>query len=309
MKKLSELFNCWYGVNLELLNCQIDNQGIPFVSRTSNNNGVVARVSLIPEIKPNPAHTLSLAGSGSVLSCFYQEEEYYSGRDLFILSPKEPITKEEMLLYSYVIEANKYKYNYGRQANKTFRDLVLPELSELKNLKYPNAEFEFDKTPVKEQKIQLNIDSWKWFKLESIFSIATGRYYYPNEYLKGDTPYCSVTTENNGIKEMIDLLPDFDGNQLVVEKIRATTFYQDSPFCATSDVNILTPLFAMSRYVGLFLVTIINFSEGYKWSYGRQCRVNDTKNIKIKLPADSNGNPDWQFMENYIKSLPYSANL
>jgi len=29
----------------------------------------------------------------------------------------------------------------------------------------------------------------------------------------------------------------------------------------------------------------------------------------IKLPADKNGNPDWQFMENYVKSFPYSSNL
>ena len=29
----------------------------------------------------------------------------------------------------------------------------------------------------------------------------------------------------------------------------------------------------------------------------------------IKLPVDSNGKPDWQFMEDYIKSLPYSINL
>ena len=29
----------------------------------------------------------------------------------------------------------------------------------------------------------------------------------------------------------------------------------------------------------------------------------------IMLPVDYNDNPDWQFMENYIKSLPYSNNL
>ena len=131
MKKLSKIFDCWYGVNLELINCQLDQDGIPFVSRTGNNNGVVARVSRIPDVEPNPPHTLSLAGGGSVLSCFYHDEEYYSGRDLFILSPKQPMSKNEMLLYSYIISANKYKYNYGRQANKTFRDLIIPELHEL----------------------------------------------------------------------------------------------------------------------------------------------------------------------------------
>jgi len=31
--------------------------------------------------------------------------------------------------------------------------------------------------------------------------------------------------------------------------------------------------------------------------------------FKIKLPIDNKHNPDWEFMENYIKSLPYSSNL
>jgi hypothetical protein len=29
----------------------------------------------------------------------------------------------------------------------------------------------------------------------------------------------------------------------------------------------------------------------------------------IKLPADESGDPDWQFMENYIKALPYSDKI
>ena len=30
---------------------------------------------------------------------------------------------------------------------------------------------------------------------------------------------------------------------------------------------------------------------------------------KIKLHINKEGKPDWQFMEYYIKSLPYSSNL
>ena len=38
---------------------------------------------------------------------------------------------------------------------------------------------------------------------------------------------------------------------------------------------------------------IINFSENYKWTYGRQCRVGDSKEIIIKLPIllDEKNNP------------------
>ena len=33
------------------------------------------------------------------------------------------------------------------------------------------------------------------------------------------------------------------------------------------------------------------------------------KETVIKLPVDTDGNPDWQFMENYIKALPYGDRL
>jgi hypothetical protein len=32
-----------------------------------------------------------------------------------------------MLFYAYCIELNKYKYNYGRRANRTLKDLLIPE--------------------------------------------------------------------------------------------------------------------------------------------------------------------------------------
>jgi hypothetical protein len=42
-----------------------------------------------------------------------------------------------------------------------------------------------------------------------------------------------------------------------------------------------------------------------KYSYGRQVRIHRLDNEKIFIPS-KNGKPDFEFMENYIKSLPYS---
>ncbi|WCR56079.1 MAG: hypothetical protein PG979_000136 [Rickettsia asembonensis] len=53
----------------------------------------------------------------------------------------------------------------------------------------------------------------------------------------------------------------------------------------------------------MFIVTILDL-ERYRYSFGKKYG----KNI-IKLPATSQGTPDWEFMENYIKSLPYSSSL
>jgi len=60
-----------------------------------------------------------------------QPEPFYSGRDLFYLRPKAQMTVEQKLFFCMCIRANKFRFNYGRQANKTLRDLVIPDLGEV----------------------------------------------------------------------------------------------------------------------------------------------------------------------------------
>ena len=132
----------------------------------------------------------------------------------------------------------------------------------------------------------LNTSKWKNFRLDKLFTISAGIYHYSDEYDIGDTPYISASNENNGIKQRINLAPEFSGNCIITGKVGCTTFYQSEDFCATSDVNIFRPKnFKLNSKIGLFITAIINFSENYKWNYGRQCRVGDSKKIIIKLPT------------------------
>lgn len=128
---LSQLFSVTYGVNLELNRMVLDAAGIPFVGRSDRNNGVTARVAPVSGLAPNPARTLSVAAGGSVLAAFLQPEPYYSGRDLFYLTPLVEMTDSQMLYFCACIRANRYRYSYGRQANKTLKDLLLPSLESL----------------------------------------------------------------------------------------------------------------------------------------------------------------------------------
>ena len=130
--KLSELFEPECGINLELINldqCNPTEDGaVPFVSRTEKNNGVSAFVYKDFDIEPNPAHTLSVAAGGSVLSVFYQPLPYYTGFHVLILHPKKQMSTMEMLLYARLISNNKYKYNFGRQANRTLKGILIPKV-------------------------------------------------------------------------------------------------------------------------------------------------------------------------------------
>ncbi len=61
-------------------------------------------------------------------------------------------------------------------------------------------------------------------------------------------------------------------------------------------------------YVKMYLTTLLKKLK-IKYAYGRQVRLKRLYEEYIYLPVNQSGNPDWLFMENYIKSLPYSASL
>ena len=133
MVELQEIFNIKYGNSLDLNKLSQSKSGINFVSRTAKNNGVSARVSRILSTETMPKGSITVSLGGSVLEAFVQPSEYYTGYHIFCLTPKKEtnLTISQKLFYCACIRANKYKYSYGRQANRTLKNLLVPALKEL----------------------------------------------------------------------------------------------------------------------------------------------------------------------------------
>lgn len=317
--KISDIFDIKYGNSLELINllqCKsTDYNSIPFVSRTENNNGVSAFVEKEFEIEPNQPHTLSVAVGGSVLSTFYQPVEYYTGFHVLILSPKGQLTIIEMLYYAKVISLNKYRYNYGRQANKTLKDILIPQYisNTTKNklsLLYKKTLNDILENPINNVNINFSVSNWQNFKLEDLFEIKgskTTTLWELEDYGIGIYPYVTTQATNNGIDGFYNYYTE-DGNVLTVDSaVIGYCSYQELPFSASDHVEKLIPKFEMNKYIALFLTTIIN-AEQYRYNYGRKCSQTRMKTISIKLPTKNN-QPDFIYIEDYMKSLQYTASL
>lgn len=158
--------------------------------------------------------------------------------------------------------------------------------------------------------INLNIDKWELFELNKLFTI-TGSKTTPllelEEYGKGKFPYVTTQATNNGVEGFYDFYTE-DGNVLTVDSaVLGYCSYQPFDFSASDHVEKLIPNFEMNKYVAMFLVTIMNL-EKYRYNYGRKCSQTRMKQISIKLPS-KDGNPDFDYMENFIKSLSYSSSI
>ena len=123
---LSDIFDIENGHNLPYNQQVQDGGGLNFVGRGSTNNGVKGRIAPIPGVAPKPAGMLTVAGSGSVLEAFLQIAPFYTGVGTLCLKPRRQMSSQAKLYYCMLIRANKFRYNYGRAANTTLGEILLP---------------------------------------------------------------------------------------------------------------------------------------------------------------------------------------
>lgn len=129
--KISDLFNVEYPPTLIFSQQIKDPNGINFVSSSGKNNGVVARVKYNPNNKLFKKGSLTVPLKGSVLRAFVQPEDFYVAHQIAVLTPLEPMTLIKKLFYCLCIRHNAYRYNYGRQADRTLKNVEL--LDEIPN--------------------------------------------------------------------------------------------------------------------------------------------------------------------------------
>ena len=169
------------------------------------------------------------------------------------------------------------------------------------NVLNKNESFNKSNTP------ELNVSEWKTFKLSDLFDIVKGSNPTMTGTLK-EYPYISATSANNGVSDYKQSEKYHPGNVLTVSANGACmdTFYQSNSFVSCGDVNILYPKHKkFNQYIGIFFIPILEL-EKFRFSYSRKSNLNRVKELEIKLPATVEGKPDYEFMENYIKTLPYS---
>lgn len=170
----------------------------------------------------------------------------------------------------------------------------------------------------------IDTSTWKEFAFSDIFEIRKGFYNKKPEQLdKGDIPFLGATDSNNGVTGWYTLdeiktstktgvEPNspltsklFPGNAVCVTNDGSVghAYFQPQQFTCSHSVN---PLYRRDEefnvYTGLFVATVI-MHDKYRWQYGRKWRPKRMINSKIRLPATASGDPDWQFMEDFIKSL------
>jgi hypothetical protein len=317
--KYEELFDVKKGRDVPMCVCEESKGNTPYISATGGTNGVSCYIKSVPSCQNN---TITISRTGGAGIPFYQNRPYCASENIYILQPKFRLNKYIGLFLITLIKKERYRFNYGRILNEGRLKRSIIKLPSKSN---GDPDFEFmesyikfimDKIkPISKECVahgghRLISDEWRYFRYSELFDIKKGMVLTKENMIDGNIPFISATDGNNGVRQYIECNPLHEGNTITVSSNGSIgeAFYQEFPYCMSNDVYSLYPKFELNKYIGLFLTTLIR-KEKYRFNYGRKWNIGRMFNSLIKLPVKTDGQPDFEFMENYIKSLPYSASL
>lgn len=272
------------------------------------NNGVTARVTI--DLVPGEAGELTVALSGNgILSTFVQPEPFVTGYHVMILRPLVPtMSLTEKLWWSRCILENRYRYSYGRQANRSLAALELPDEIPVWVAETVVPDVLHMENAVGSPANLAPQNDWGRFRLGELFDIRRGRYIPKSEQRSGTTPVVTSSSFKNGVSKYLDVEPIFPAGSISVARNGSIgeAYYQPVAFFASDDAHVFVPDVPIDRFASLFVCAVIRM-EQFRYGYGRKWSLERMKETWIALPATKMGSPDWDAMSLYIQSLPYSA--
>lgn len=318
--KIGSTFNTDKGIYLHKKNITEGNN--PYVSAKTGNNGVCEYIGNKPLFQGNLITVEKIK-----FSAYYQPHPFYCSHDVSVLESPH-LSKYSALFISHMIMKQGDKYSYGRQAqlNVTNRQSILLPIDESGNPDYKFMEayaknYEKQKRAIyvnycknKLSKLQankippLNEKEWQPYYIKDTFTdTKRGKRIVEKNHIAGNTPLVSSYGQRNGVTNFI-------GNEENVKKFSnclsianggssaGKTFFHPYTFIAADHVTQCWNK-ELNEYQYLFLATVMTKALTGKYSFSHEISDPRLAKERIMLPATDSGEPDYLYMEQYVKNM------
>ena len=155
--------------------------------------------------------------------------------------------------------------------------------------------------------------SWSTYKISDLFEIKRPMGRSQLTYERGNVPYIASGNYNNGVLSYLSPKTNETldkGNCISVSPIDGSAFYQPIDFMGRGGAGssiVLLYNAHLNMYNGLFIATMIHKACS-KYIYNNMGGKDAISKESISLPSDKNGEPDYKYMENYMKCIEILAN-
>lgn len=294
-----------------------------------------------------PPNAICVTNNGSVGYAYYQNKVFTCSHDVNALYLKDRTFNEYTGLFvATVIMHDRYRWDYGRKwrpKRMVYSEIKLPIKQDEEGnpiideeRKYSQCGFIPDweymekyirhlhshriSTSIKSQCKEVNLSEWKQFRLVDLFNISRGNGLSRVSLDDGDDNginFISRQSYDNGVNSVVEPLENvepFDSGCITVAlggEYLGSAFVQLKPFYTGAHMAVLTPKNnKMTLFAKLFICTLIRFESKIKYcAFGRELDTHIDREFSIKLPVTTTGAPDWNWIDDYMQSLPYSDRI
>ena len=288
--------------------------------------------------------SVCVTNNGSVGYAYYQETEFTCSHDVNPLYRKDgEFNYFTGLFVASIIMKDRYRWGYGRKwrpERMVKSKINLPATNEgkpdwdwmerfMKSLKHKPI-----KTGNNKKLSDVNASTWKEFYLHKLFNTSMGNGIDAIATTNDNPKFNYVSRDSNG-NGVVGFVDEVEGQKpfpagamslALGGSFLGSCFIQKEPFYTAQNVGILQEKEPLSIHTKLFISTLIRNECKIKYqAFGRELNSHFRKDFTLKLPVLMNGNdyiidsekkysklgfiPDWKWMEDYIKSLPYGDRI
>lgn len=300
---------------------------IPYVGATNRNNGVLSFIDGEDKlITKGNCIAFICDGEGSIGYSMYKEEDFIGSTTVKVGRNKR-LNKYNAKFISTIADTVRSKYNFGFKRNE---EHLKKEILQLPIDDNNNPDWHFMEEYIKERENKQRNDlkeyyksrlldlvicpeiltdvEWGEFSLRDLFVFERGNQNNMSVCEAGDIPLISAKKIDNGVKAFISDNGKklFEGHILTLNNDGdggvGIAYYQANKMALDTHVTALIPIIPINRSSLLFISKTITIQRD-KFSHGYSLNNNRMKAQKIVLPIDKKGNPNWSYMENFIKNI------
>ena len=299
---------------------------IPFVASGNFNNGVVKYCEPEKDEVLDGKNCITVSPLDG--SAFYQPDDFLGGGGAgsAIMMLRNPnLDEKNGLFLATAIRASLIKYTYSDQLNSqtiasenieipvdshgcpnwaymdSFMEEVMKESEAcLRNLRLAD-----------EKKTAVDVSGWKEFEIGKLFpKIKKPPVLHNRQIIEDENgiPYVVRTKFDNGIKcrvQRSDEIKPSPAGVISFGAENATFFYQREEFVSGRDIYYIDTQ-DLSDGACMFLTACLQpIARKYSYNYGLFPDL--LKSEQIKLPVDNHGNPDWAYMDSYMRVVMQDA--
>ena len=157
--------------------------------------------------------------------------------------------------------------------------------------------------------MRLDEREWKTFHISDLFTVKRPAARNKDDYKEGPVPFVASGSVNNGVMKCCQ---SFDDEKLdaagciTVSPVDGSAFYQPYDFLGRGGAGssiLMLYRDGLNLYTGQFIAKMVSNTCSGKYDYGHMGNKDSIKREQIMLPVTDDGNPDFQFMEDFIREL------